>query len=90
MKPQHNHMFLLLGVMLAAGCAQTSPRFDQSFGSSVRGAVASQIADPTAAANRNPVAGMDGRSARSAYQRYELGLPVPQAAPSMMSGGGTK
>ncbi|HEV7815803.1 MAG TPA: hypothetical protein VGP06_11975 [Janthinobacterium sp.] len=63
-----------LGVALLAaalaGCAQNAPQFEQHFGDSVRIAVARQTIRPDAAANRDPVAGVDGAAARNAQDAY--------------------
>ena len=65
--------------LLAAGtlsaCAspmlQTTPQWDSHFGADVRIALARQVVNPEAGRNPDPVAGMDGRAARSAYERYQ-------------------
>ena len=60
--------------MLAAGvlsaCA-SAPLTDNRFGTDTRTTLKQQIMHPEAAANADPVAGMDGRSARAAYERYQ-------------------
>ena len=79
--------------LLAAGalsaCAshlvQTTPQWDARFGVDTRMALAQQIMYPAAARNTDPVAGMDGRSARSAYERYQK-TSGEQAAPLLNSG----
>ena len=91
-KPGHpQHAFLLLGAAILsntmlAGCVHTSPQADRDFGSAVRAAVASQTLDPAAAANTNPVTGMDGTSARLAHQRHLQ----PQRAEAPLTGGDAK
>lgn len=65
--------------LLAAGtlsaCAsplvQTTPQWDSRFGLDTRMVLAQQILHPDGARNTDPVAGMDGRSARAAYERYQ-------------------
>jgi hypothetical protein len=57
-------------VAVLAGCAQTTPQFDQHFGEAVRLALARQTIAPDAGANPDPVAGVDGASARSAQDNY--------------------
>jgi type IV pilus biogenesis protein CpaD/CtpE len=54
-----------------AGCASTTPQWDSRFGDSVRASLAAQVADPAAARNPNPVAGIDARAASAAQTRYE-------------------
>ena len=56
--------------LLLGGCA-TTPRWDERFGETVRGTLATQVANPAAAANANPVNGIDGRAARATHERYE-------------------
>jgi type IV pilus biogenesis protein CpaD/CtpE len=75
---------LLAGAL--SGCAQTSPRFDSGFGTSVRASFASQVADPAAAGNTNPVTGIDGRAAAAAHQRYEASYARPTEQQSVMPG----
>jgi hypothetical protein len=59
----------LLGTLLQ-GCSST-PRFNDNFGASVRANLAAQVIDPAAAANADPVSGMDGAAARAAQERYQ-------------------
>lgn len=87
------HSFIRVTALLALGasvaaCAETTPRWDSSFGVSVRSTFAAQVANPAAARNANPVSGLDGHSARAAYEQYERANTRPQAAPdSLMNGG---
>jgi hypothetical protein len=67
----------LAAVSALAGCAQSSPRFDASFGASVRATMVAQVADPAAAGNTNPVTGIDGRAAAGSQQRYESSYGRP-------------
>lgn len=53
-----------------AGCVQTTPQFEAHFGDAVRSAMARQTIAPDAGANPDPVAGIDGASARSAQDNY--------------------
>lgn len=75
-------------VLACSGCVQTSPHWDKNFGTSLRASLASQVADPAAAANPNPnpVAGLDGRAAAAASQRYEASFVRPVEQQSMISG----
>jgi type IV pilus biogenesis protein CpaD/CtpE len=68
------------------GCVQSSPRFDAGFGSSVRATLVAQVADPAAAANSNPVTGIDGRAAAGGQQRYESSFARPAEHQSAVSG----
>ncbi|RZT05820.1 hypothetical protein SAMN05216319_4884 [Duganella sp. CF402] len=74
---------LLAGVLSA--CAQTTPHWDARFGFDTRMVLAQQIMHPEAARNADPVAGMDGRSARAAYERYQKAGAEQQ--PAAMSSG---
>ncbi|MFS2214903.1 hypothetical protein ACCD08_10360 [Telluria sp. Tellsp104] len=65
-----------LSGMLLYGCS-TTPRFNAQFGTSVRANVAAQVLDPTASANTNPAAGMEGKAAVIAQERYENSFKEP-------------
>ncbi|RJG25028.1 hypothetical protein [Massilia cavernae] len=72
-----------------AGCAETTPRWDLGFGTTVRSAFAAQVINPAAARNVNPAAGVDGHAARAAHERYERANTQPQSEPaSLMNNGG--
>ncbi len=66
------HPLLLAAALLALlqGCSST-PRFNDNFGASVRSNLAAQVLDPAAAANTNPVHGVDGAAALAAQERYQ-------------------
>lgn len=70
----------LLLALLVQGCVAPAPRFDHYFGSSVRANLAAQVAQPAAAANSNPAAGVDGKAARAAQERYERSFAQPDKA----------
>jgi len=72
---------LMLASLALSACASTTPNWDSQFGQSVRAAIASQIINPAAAANQDPVAGIDGKAALGAQQRYEhsFAQPAPPA-----------
>lgn len=78
-------MSLTLGLALLGaglqGCAQTTPQWDQQFGMATRANLAAQVIDPAAAANRNPAAGIDGRAAKNAHDRYQSSFVQPESAP---------
>ena len=79
----------LLALATLAGCAATSPNWDRNFGDSVRATVASQVADPSAALNTNPVSGIDGRAAIAIQRRYETSFAIPAVhEPAMTTGSG--
>lgn len=64
------YLTILLAASLSA-CAATTPQWDQRFGFDTRLVLAQQVMYPEAARNADPVSGMDGRSARAAYERYQ-------------------
>jgi type IV pilus biogenesis protein CpaD/CtpE len=66
-----------LSGMLLYGC-DTTPRFNEHFGTAVRANVAAQVLDPAAAANTNPAAGMDGAAAVISHERYESSFKEPE------------
>ena len=73
---------LLLSAALAA-CNAPLPVSDQhtvadpAFGNAVRQARAQQTLNPQASRNNDPVAGIDGQSARSAIESYGKGFREP-------------
>lgn len=71
---------------IVSACAATTPMLDSRFGLDTRMALAQQITNPGARRNPDPVAGMDGRSAHAAYQRYQKAAGETQQAPSLMKG----
>jgi len=81
---------LALAASLAA-CVQTTPQYDSRFGDSLRVSLASQVAKPEAVRNADPVAGIDGRAARAAHERYESSFKTPPPPPVMLlSTGGVR
>jgi type IV pilus biogenesis protein CpaD/CtpE len=63
--------------MLLYGC-DTTPRFNEQFGTSVRANVAAQVLDPAAAANTDPAAGIEGAAAAIAHERYQNSFKEPE------------
>jgi type IV pilus biogenesis protein CpaD/CtpE len=78
----------LLGASLQ-GCMHSTPRWDQQFGTATRANLAAQVLDPAAAANRNPAAGIDGRAAKGAHDRYQRSYEhrEPQAPTLVINAG---
>ncbi len=66
-----------LAGMLLYGC-DTTPRFNENFGTAVRANVAAQVLDPAAAANTDPAAGMEGAAAVISHERYENSFKEPE------------
>lgn len=72
-----------------AGCVSTTPHWDVTFGDSVRAANASQVIDPAAVRNTNPVGGIDGEAAQASHARYVRGFQAPVVPErTMISGSG--
>ena len=68
--------------LLLSACA-TTPHADARFGQSVRATFASQVAQPAAVRNADPVTGVDGRAALGAQERYERSFePAAAAGPA--------
>ena len=76
-------------VTALAGCASTTPNLDARFGEAVREARALQTINPDAAKNPDPVAGLDGRAARSAMERYQESFKTPPATFNVINIGGS-
>ncbi len=81
---------LLAASAVLAGCAPTAPRYESSFGHSVRAAVAAQTANPEAVRNVDPVTGIDGRAAAAAQARYESSFRSPTVQEPAMTTGSQK
>ena len=71
----------LLGACLQ-GCVHSTPEWDRQFGTATRDNLAAQVLDPAAAANKDPAAGMDGRAAKGAHERYQRSFAQPESAPA--------
>jgi hypothetical protein len=87
-----NHRLIPLATLAAtlSACAPLASQSDNSFGNSVRAAVASQVIDPAAARNANPVSGIDGRAADAAQRHYEASFRKPSAPDAAMVQGSAK
>jgi len=90
------HLLSLPLACMLASCAlqltPTTPQWDRDFGIVTRVTLAQQVVDAEAGRNRDPVAGMDGRAAHAAYERYQKANSEPPAQPSAFTIGvsGTK
>jgi len=63
---------------LVQGCAnEPAPMLESSFGDSVRTAQAQQTIDLDASSNADPVAGIDGTSAKISIDRYHRSFDAP-------------
>jgi len=70
----------MTALLFMAGCS-TTPRFDKSFGASVRANLAAQTIAPQNGANANPAHGIDGAAARAAQTRYQRSFAQPEPEP---------
>lgn len=79
---------LLLAV---AGCSSNTPNLDSQFGLAVSQLNAQQVLHPDAGLNADPVAGMDGKAASGAQQRYQKSFAAPEPQNNVFSiGVGTR
>ena len=79
----------LLAPLLLAGCASTAtPDYDMRFGEAVRQARQRQTLNPTASANPDPVAGMDGKAAHDALILYQGTFKTPPPVVNVINIGG--
>jgi hypothetical protein len=86
---------LALVLLLGTGCSHVTPNYDARFGDAVRDARKKMTLNPDAGKDGNPVAGMDGRSARESMQQYHESYKTPPPAVNVINiggaiGGGTK
>ncbi len=75
-----------------AGCATNTPVLDERFGEAVNAAKAQQTINPDASLNTDPVAGVDGKAADGAVDRYHKSFVQPPATTNVFTigiGGGT-
>ena len=80
------------GLLLTlTGCVSPSPILDAQFGKSVSLIKAQQTLNPSASRNTNPVSGLDGVAAKSAYDAYQKSFRTPEPVSNAFSigiGGG--
>ena len=72
---------ILVTTAVLAGCAQTAPQWESSFGDASRQLHASQVIDPSAPSRQRQVAGVDGKAAAGAMKSYaeSYGYAVKEA-----------
>lgn len=79
----------LTALLLAlGGCASSTPTLDSHFGEAVNSAKAEQTVNPEASQNTDPVAGVDGKAAKAAVDRYHESYKNPPATPVFTIGVG--
>lgn len=84
----HRRTLIAVAVAALAGCASTTPNVDAHFGEAVRTARAQQTINPDGPRNRDPVAGLDGRAAKSAMERYQESFKTPPPTFDVINIGG--
>lgn len=83
-------MIALAGIVTLGGCAATTtPETDARLGEAMTMIKAQQTLNPDASRNTNPVAGVDGKAAKSALDNYRDSFRKPSSdASTMLSIGG--
>ena len=79
---------LALTLLLGTGCSHVTPNYDARFGDAVRDAKRKMTINPDAGRDGNPVAGMDGRSARESMNQYHESYKSPPPAVNVINIGG--
>jgi uncharacterized protein YceK len=79
---------LVLAPLWLAGCASTTPEYDKRFGDAVRLARQQMTINSEAGKQADPVAGLDGPSAREAVQRYQDSFKAPPPVNNVINIGG--
>lgn len=80
----------LVGALCA--CVEPAPRYEAEFGNATRASLSSQIINPDAGNNPDPVAGLDGRAARDAINNYQKSYAQPEKPQNVFNigvGGGS-
>ena len=72
-------MMAIAGILTLGGCGSisTTPEVDARFGESLSIIKAQQTINPDAARNTDPVAGIDGKAAKGAYDNYRDSFRQP-------------
>lgn len=80
----------LLAIALLAGCAtSTTPNYDTRFGQAVREARLRMTLNPNTVAGPEAAAGMDGRAAHEAFERYHESFKAPPPVVNVINIGGS-
>ncbi|UVH60764.1 hypothetical protein NWF24_15495 [Variovorax paradoxus] len=74
--------------LLGASCSTVTPNYDARFGDAVRDAKKKMTLNPNAGKNGDPIAGMDGRSARESMNQYHESYKSPPPAVNVINIGG--
>ena len=83
-----------VGALVGAlcGCVEPAPRYEAEFGNATRASLNSQIINPDAGNNPDPVAGLDGRAARDVINNYQKSYAQPEKPQNVFNigvGGGS-
>ncbi len=84
-------LLVCIFAVLSTGCVQRTPYLDSQMGQSLSLIKAQQILNPEAGRNTDPVAGMDGKAAKSGYDLYQKSFTAPEPQPNVFTigiGGG--
>ncbi|WP_197337893.1 hypothetical protein [Ralstonia solanacearum] len=73
--------------LILAGCMSTTPAYNARFGQAVRTVRVMQTLNPDASKNSDPVAGVDGRAATAAMDRYNAQYSAPRGDPNAFTVG---
>jgi len=79
---------LALVLLLGTGCSHVTPNYDARFGDAVRDAKRKMTLNPDAGKDGNPVAGIDGRSARDSMLQYHESYKKPPPVVNVINIGG--
>ena len=80
------YVFGAYAVLLSlSACTQTMPRYEAEFGENIRNTMKTQVINPDAGNNPDPVAGIDGRAARDAVNNYQKSFAKPEPAPNVFN-----
>jgi hypothetical protein len=82
-----NRLAALLIALGASACASTTPQLDAQFGQSMQRMLAQQTLDPRAIGNPDPVRGIDGKAAKTAYDEYQKSFREKVAPPAIINVG---
>ena len=82
------NLAIILGGIMTAGCATTTPNYDARFGDAVRNARFAMTINPDAAAHGDDAKGLDGRSAKEAAKRYQDSFKDPPPVTNVINIGG--
>lgn len=71
------------------GCVSPAPYLESHIGSAVNTAKAQQTINPDASKDPDPVAGIDGRAAKSSVENYESSFKAPPPTFNVINIGGS-